>query len=195
MAAASATAGRHGARVPTQCVQRQRRPRREHHRDDDGRPAQARQARIEPGHDGARDTGDARSTAAQASPPRPSRLARENVRPGSPGFSARRQPPRLRQRDASRRLLDRLADAEQRLLVERPADQLQAERQALRVEARPAPTMPGRPAMFTVTVNMSLRYISTGSPRLLADAEGGRRRRSASGSRRRLARRPRRSRA
>ena len=41
-------------------------------------------------------------------------------------------PPRLRQTRAPRRLLDRLAEREQRLLVEGPADQLQAERQAFR---------------------------------------------------------------
>ncbi len=39
--------------------------------------------------------------------------------------------------------------------------------------------MPGRPAMFTVTVKMSFRYIFTGSAAhvLVGDAEGGRRRR------------------
>src|ERR1700736_3779363 len=37
--------------------------------------------------------------------------------------------------EPSRRLLDHLTEREQRLFIERPADQLQAERQALRVLA------------------------------------------------------------
>src|SRR5262249_22258057 len=41
----------------------------------------------------------------------------------------------------------------------------------------PGTEIPGKPAMFTVTVNTSLRYISIGSGALLADAEGGRWRR------------------
>src|SRR6185503_8717241 len=66
--------------------------------------------------------------------------------------------------------------AEVRGLLQRPAqaDQLQAERQAGRVQPRRT-LMPGRPARFTVTVKMSLRYMATGSsalsPRLKA-AEG-----------------------
>jgi hypothetical protein len=60
------------------------------------------------------------------------------------------------------RLVDHCAERKQSLLIERRADQLQAERQALGVEPgrhRDA----GRPFMFTVTVNTSLRYISIGS--------------------------------
>ena len=75
------------------------------------------------------------------------------------------------------------ADAEHSLLVEGAADHLQAQRQAVR--ARPAGTeMPGRPARFAGTVNTSFRYIAIGSSDVLADREGGRRARSASGSRR-----------
>jgi len=60
-----------------------------------------------------------------------------------------------------RRLLDHLAEREQRLLVETGADQ--AERHPC--ESLPAERMTGQPAMFTAT-EVSLRYISMGSRRL-----------------------------
>ena len=54
-------------------LERQRRPRREHHRDDDEPSGRQRHDRldIEPGHDGARDTGDAAAPAAPAKPATP----------------------------------------------------------------------------------------------------------------------------
>ena len=73
--------------------------------------------------------------------------------------------------------------AEKRLLVERLADQLQPERHALR-DSPAGTAMPGSPAMFTVTVKMSLRYISSGSPDLLAERKGRPTAWSASGSHR-----------
>ena len=99
-------------------------------------------------------------------------LLRRIVAPRPPyhHHRSRRKPPG--------RLLDHRAEREQRLLVERPADQLQRRAAGPRADSPAGTEMPGRPAMFTVTVNTSLRYISTGSAcALLADAEGGRRRR------------------
>src|SRR3984957_15242201 len=77
-------------------------------------------------------------------------------------------PPQLRKRHPAGRLLNRLAEREERLLVERTPDELQRERQAptpgrgLPPKKPAGAPSPGTPAMLTVTVKMSLRYISTG---------------------------------
>src|SRR6516162_3322050 len=60
--------------------------------------------------------------------------------------------------------LDHSAEREQRLLGERSTDELQSERQALAVETGRHGNA-GKPAMFTVTVNTSFKYISIGSTR------------------------------
>jgi hypothetical protein len=92
-----------------------------------------------------------------------------DVRPRVRARSGRRRdrppgtrPPPRRLGHEARRALQHDRRVEQVALLPRPPDQLQPQRQALRVE--PAGTaMPGSPARFTVTVKTSLRYICTGS--------------------------------
>ncbi len=74
------------------------------------------------------------------------------------------------------RLLVGVRCAQHDLLVERPADDLQADRQAGAVDAARQRRSPGRPARFTEMVKMSERYICERIVDLLAEAERGGRR-------------------
>ena len=81
----------------------------------------------------------------------------------SPARGDGASPPLFRQFDRRRGLLDRRGGGEQRLLVEGAAP-ISWSANGRPVEDRPAGTaMPGRPAMLTVTVKTSFRYISIGS--------------------------------
>ena len=107
----------------------------------------------------------------------PASLRRRLRRLFADRFAGRRFPPALRHREAAGGVLDRLRGAEQRRLVERLADELQPQRRAFARTSPAGTEMPGRPAMFTVTVKMSSRYMAM---RVAATSRRSRRRATAS---------------
>ena len=88
------------------------------------------------------------------------------------GNSLTHQPPRIGSRESARCVFNGLGGAEQGAFVERLADELQTKRRSL--ARSPAGTArPGNPAMFTVTVKMSSRYIASGSPDFSPNPKAG----------------------